>query len=258
MREMAGDAHGFGVALGGGTARAYAHVAELWRQAFDRALDEASLIRGRRLEAWLDRKLFAGATFDDVAIPLVIACTDVRTGALTLLREGPLARAVVASCALPGLFAPVIEGDRALIDGGFVESVPFRALASLGSLRPLGLHAGIDTHRSACIGVIRAANASRAGHAWLGWCARRRGRHAWSRLARGLALAAASYERTVQAPPGGWLLAMRPPIAWWDFHRSLEAMRAGALAVEVALAARGFGEWLLSGTPRVPEGRVVA
>ncbi len=293
---MAGWRGGFGVALGGGTARAYAHVgalqaleahgwrptaiagtssgavvgamlalgasateleytmrqldvAELWRQGFDPGLDEASLIRGRRLEAWLDRKVFGGATFADTAIPFVAACTDLLTGELTLLDEGPLARAVVASCALPGVFAPVIDGPRALVDGGFVESVPFRALAALDPERSLGIHAGIDTYRSRFIGWVRASNASPAGRAWLRWCARRSGRHAWSRLGRGLALAATSYERVIAAPPGAWLLATQPPIAWWDFHRSLEAMRAGADVVEHALA-QGLEAWL-----EAPSGR---
>lgn len=291
MRSMEVVGNGFGVALGGGTARAYAHVgalealeahgwrpsaiagtsagavvgamlalggsaagvaaalrrldvAQLWRQALDPALDEASLIRGRRLEAWLDRTVLGGATFADLTIPFAVACTDLRTGASIVVREGPVARAVVASCALPGLFAPVWAGTHALVDGGFVESVPFAALASLGPGLHLGLHAGIDVDRSTFVRVVRRAHATRPGRAWGRYCAGRSGADAWSRLARGLALAAASYERAVSVPPGGWLLATRPPIGWWDFHRSFEGMRAGARAVEDALAEGGLARWL--------------
>ena len=88
--------------------------------------------------------MFGGATFAEAGLPLAVACTDLGSGELVVVREGSIARAVVASCALPGVFAPVLEGTRALVDGGFVESVPFGALASLGPWRALGVHAGID------------------------------------------------------------------------------------------------------------------
>ena len=102
-------------------------VAELWRQALDFGLHEGGLVRGRRLSSWLDRKFFMGATFADVRVPLAIACTDLATGRLRVLRSGAIADAVRASCALPGVFAPVRLGDEVLIDGGLVETVPFRA-----------------------------------------------------------------------------------------------------------------------------------
>jgi predicted acylesterase/phospholipase RssA len=291
MHLMEGRTDGFGVALGGGTARAYAHVgvvraleqrgfrprafagtssgalfaamyaigwssaeverfvreldaAEVWRLGLDPGLDQAALIRGRRLEAWLDRKVFGGATFEAATRPLAIACTDLVTGDLVVLREGRLARAVVASGALPGVFAPVHDGGRVLVDGGFVESVPFAALATLGPWHALGVHTGIDARRSRLIGLVRASHATAPGRAWAAWLGRRRGANPWSRLGRGLALAGASYERSIQAPHGGWLLATRPPIAWWDFHRPLEAIRAGELAVEGAFARDGLEPWL--------------
>lgn len=296
MPQMEPTVASFGVALGGGTARAYAHVgvlqalerhgarpsavvgtssgalfgamyalgaspwdlehtvrqidvAELWRQALDPGLDEAALVRGRRLEAWLDRKVFGGATFADLRIPFGAACTDLASGELVVLREGGLAHAVVASCALPGVFAPVRDRGRALVDGGFVESVPFAALARLGPYRPLGVHAGIDARRARFVGWVRAAHVSAPGRALAGWLERRRGRNAWSRLGRGLVLAARSYERSVAAPAAGWLLATRPPIAWWDFHRALEGIAAGVRATEAALAREGLDRWLATAAP---------
>jgi NTE family protein len=223
----------FGVALGGGTARAYAHigalralevhghrpsgiagtssgavfgamyalgmttddlegfvrqldVAEVWRQGLDPGLGQAALIHGRRLEAWLDRKVFGGATFADVRTPFAVACTDLSSGTLVVVREGPIARAVVASCALPGVFAPVLDGPRALVDGGFVEGVPFAALAVLDVGPPLGIHAGIDARRSRFVALVRALHATAPGRASGAWLARRRGRNPWSRLGRGL------------------------------------------------------------------------
>lgn len=303
MPAMEGSALGtdgarFGVALGGGTARAYAHIgalealerhgyrpaaiagtssgavfgamyalgtssaelvrfareldaAEIWRLALDPGLGQAALIHGRRLEAWLDRTVFGGAGFGDARLPLGVACTDLGSGELVVLREGSIARAVVASCALPGVFAPVLDGPRALVDGGFVESVPFAALAALGPWPALGVHAGIDVRRARLIALVRALHATAAGRATAAWFGRRRGRNPWSRLGRGLTLAVASYERSIVAPAGGWLLTTRPPIAWLDFHRSADAIRAGARAVDDALEGGGLAAWL----DRSPSGR---
>ena len=296
MPFMEGSALGtdgarFAVALGGGTARAYAHigalgalerhghrpaavagtssgavfgamyalgtspaelerfareldVAQVWRLALDPGLGEAALVHGRKLEAWLDRTVFRGAVFADVRLPLAVACTDLGSGELVVVRDGPIARAVVASCALPGVFAPVLDHGRALVDGGFVESVPFAAAAALGPWPALGIHAGIDVRRARLIAVVRALHATAAGRATADWFGRRRGRNPWSRLGRGLLLAVASYERSIGAPVGGWLLTTRPPIAWLDFHRSADAIRACDLAVDDAIERGGLAAWL--------------
>lgn len=282
---------GFGVALGGGTARALAHVGalevlaghghgpaaiagtssgaiigalmalgrspadiadlvraidvrDLWRQALDPGLGQASLIRGRKLEAWLDRHVLHGATFADTRVPFVIACTDLVTGDLGLLRDGRLAHALVASSALAGFFAPVVDGEHVWVDGGFVEAVPFRALASVHGGRALGLHAGIDAGRSRMIGLVRRLHATRLGAHWRDWLLARGADGPWRRLARGTALAARSYERGLDVPPGARLVSARPPVAWWDFHRREEAFVAGRVALEQAWAREGLAAWL--------------
>lgn len=219
-------------------------VGDLWRQALDPGLDQASLIRGRKLEAWLDRHVFQGATFDDLQLPFRVACTDLVTGDLGFLSEGPLARAVVASSALAGYFSPVIDGEHVWVDGGFVEAVPFRALARLNPDRALGLHAGIDAGRSRVIGLIRWLHATHAGARWRDWLLARGALGPWRRLARGMALAAQSYERGLDVPPGARLLSSYPRVAWWDFHRMDEAIAAGRLAAETAFERDGLGAWL--------------
>ncbi len=294
MPVMRSASDGFGVALGGGTARALAHVGvlevlaargwmpgaisgtssgafvgalaalgmrprdvaalargvdvgDLWRQGLDPGLGQASLIRGRRFEAWLDRNVFHGATFADVEVPLVVACTDLVTGELGYLQEGRLSRAVVASSALAGFFAPVIDGANVWVDGGFVEAVPFRALARLRPERSLGVHAGIDAGRSRTIGFVRRFHRTQAGRRWRDWLLARGTSGPWRRLARSTALAARSYERGLDVPPGARLLSTWPPIAWWDFHRTDEAIAAGRLAAEAAFEHGELGAWLTGG-----------
>ncbi len=63
-------------------------------------------------------------SFGDLAIPLRVIAADLDTGEEVVFCRGPLAPALLASSALPGVF-PVIRHDgRRLVDGGVVDSVP--------------------------------------------------------------------------------------------------------------------------------------
>lgn len=68
-------------------------------------------------------------TFDRLSIPLTIVATDFHAQDVVLLRDGDLKPAIAASIALPALFAPVQLGGRTLIDGGFVNPLPFDLIA---------------------------------------------------------------------------------------------------------------------------------
>ncbi len=222
-------------------------VAELWRQAFDLGLHEGGLVRGHRLSRWLDRKFFMGATFADARVPLAIACTDLATGRLRVIGSGSIADAVRASCALPGVFAPARLDGEVLIDGGLVETVPFRALETLAVPLMIGVHAGVDVSRSRFVRAVRRLAASRRGRAYY----RRTGelgvRGAVRQLARGLAISARSYSRPVRAPRGAYVVSVDPGVSWWDFHRSPQSIAAGEAAMNALLAR-------LRAEGRLPEG----
>ncbi len=212
-------------------------VAEIWRQGFDFGLHEGAVIHGRRLTAWLDRKFFFGATFADARVPLAVACTDLGARQPVILDSGSIAQAVRASCALPGLFAPVIREGRTLIDGGFLEPVPFTALAKAGTARHLGVYAGVDVRRTGVVRAIRRFNVSRSGRIF-----RRRAEATpmagpLSRVVRGVSISLNSYSRVLRVPPGATLLRVEPGINWWDFHHSPKAIAAGERAMLALLEA---------------------
>lgn len=214
------------------------NMMELWAQGLDFGLHRAALVHGERLEAWLDRKVFFGARIEDAERPLAIAATDLRSGALVVLRRGSVARAVRASCALPGIFGSVDVDGTDLVDGGFVEPVPFGALARLGPKRMLGVHTGLELAGSTALGRLRALDRSAVGR-WLHRAAaRRRGTNPWSRLLIGLSLSLRSYRHDARGPAGADLITVGPPVAWWDFHRSPIAIGAGELAARAWLNAR--------------------
>jgi NTE family protein len=74
-------------------------------------------------------------TFEDLKIPFAAVACDFERGEEVVLKEtGSLALAVRASCAIPGVFAPVSHTDgRLLVDGGVISPMPTRAVKKLGS-----------------------------------------------------------------------------------------------------------------------------
>lgn len=67
-------------------------------------------------------------TFETLPIPLMTVATEFFTQSEYVSSSGPLLPAIAASSALPGLLSPVKLDDRILIDGGFVNPLPFDLL----------------------------------------------------------------------------------------------------------------------------------
>jgi NTE family protein len=211
-------------------------TATIWKQTLDFGLHQASIVHGGRLERWLDTEVFGGATFADTQKQLIIACTELERGSLVLLRSGSLARAVMASSSLPGLLASVRIDGQYLVDGGFIEAVPFLAAQALEPRLTLGLHAGIDTEHSRVVHTLQQLSRRQWARNVVQGMASARIHSAPGRLLRGIAWAGRSYLRPQPVPEGALLLRINPRIAWWDFHRSQEAIAAGEKAMLQALA----------------------
>src|SRR5690554_1394292 len=224
-------------------------VAEIWRQGFDFGLHRGAMIHGRRLADWLDRKFFFGATFADAAVPLAVACTDLQTRTLATLTSGSIAQAVRASCALPGIFAPVEWEGRTLIDGGFLAPVPFPALQGAPEAVHVGVQAGVDVRRSRLVRSIRRFNVSGAGRAFRRRAERAEGTGVISQALRGFSISLSSYSRGLRVPSDARLIRVDPAIAWWDFHRSPGAIAAGQRAMLQLLAEPGFLQRVMSPGP---------
>jgi len=78
---------------------------------------------------------FPVTRFEDLPIPFASVVCDLETGDEIVLKdEGDLAEAIRASCAIPGVFVPVIDSKgRALIDGGVASPMPTRAVRKMGA-----------------------------------------------------------------------------------------------------------------------------
>lgn len=81
------------------------------------------LIRGLRIRRHLDRSL-GGCCFEDLKRPLLVVAADLDSMEAHVFDGGPVAPAVHASAAIPGLCAPVHIDGRRYTDGGAVEPLP--------------------------------------------------------------------------------------------------------------------------------------
>jgi len=68
------------------------------------------------------------ASFEELQIPLIVVATDFHRQDQLEITRGPLFPAIAASAALPALLKPVIINGRVLIDGGFVNPLPYETL----------------------------------------------------------------------------------------------------------------------------------
>jgi NTE family protein len=70
---------------------------------------------------------------EDLPIPLHVIACDVHTGEEVRLSAGPLADAVMASAAIPGVLPPVEWEGRLLMDGGVIDNTPISHALELGA-----------------------------------------------------------------------------------------------------------------------------
>lgn len=89
-------------------------------------LDSAALL------ATIDR-LGGEPDIEDLPRHFAAVATDLRTRQAVFLTSGPLGNALRATIAVPGVFSPIVIGDRVLIDGGLAANLPIEAAQHLGA-----------------------------------------------------------------------------------------------------------------------------
>lgn len=101
------------------------------------------LISPARLRALIESQL-PYDRIEDAKIPFHVVATDVLEGTEVCLSRGPLARALLASAAIPAVFPTVSIEDRHLIDGGVANNTPISCAVKLGASRIIVLATGIS------------------------------------------------------------------------------------------------------------------
>ena len=95
----------------------------------------------------LIRSVIGDVRFEELPRRLFINTVELDSGmqvfwGLPGLRDARVADAVLASCALPGLFPPVEIGGRHYVDGAVLENLPVSAAAALGRAPVLAVDVG--------------------------------------------------------------------------------------------------------------------
>ena len=66
--------------------------------------------------------------FEKLKIPLVVCAADIKRGEPEYFEMGELAKPVIASCAIPGIFSPVILNGKTYVDGGILNNLPIEPI----------------------------------------------------------------------------------------------------------------------------------
>jgi NTE family protein len=130
-----------GAVVGGAYAAGHLDQLEAWARSLqprnilgylDIRLNGSGLIGGDKLAAQLEAAM--GQTLiEDLPLKFATVATEVRTGHEIWLTHGRMVDAMRASYALPGIFSPVLVGDRWLVDGALVNPVPVSAARAFGA-----------------------------------------------------------------------------------------------------------------------------
>jgi len=97
----------------------------------DLTIPQLGFIKGNKLHKFLKRYL-GDKTFYDVRMPLKIIASDVKRKEPRVLDRGLLVDAVMASCAMPGVFKPFRFKEDLLFDGGVINPLPTEPLFKMG------------------------------------------------------------------------------------------------------------------------------
>ena len=81
----------------------------------------------RSIHFW-DSVFIKGKQFKDLYIKFIATAVDIKTGQEILFNQGDVAKAVRASIAIPGVFAPLHLHKMILVDGGVVDPVPVKCI----------------------------------------------------------------------------------------------------------------------------------
>lgn len=100
---------------------------QLWKLADPLIPPLKGLFRGLKAKTHLERSL-RNLRFEDLERQLLIITVDIETKERLVLRHGKVSDAVHASCAMPGIIAPVMFEGHRCVDGGVVDPIPVGAL----------------------------------------------------------------------------------------------------------------------------------
>ena len=105
----------------------------------------SGLFGGKKLYDLMEKR-FGEFNIEDLDIPFIAIGCELMTGHEIWLKKGPLADAVRASFALPGVFEPFCHEGRWIVDGALVNPVPVSACRALGAEMVIAVNLAEDIY----------------------------------------------------------------------------------------------------------------
>ena len=222
----------------------------------DIRLNGSGLIGGTKLAAELDASM-GQILIEDLPIKYGTVATEVRTGHEIWLTHGRVVDAMRASYALPGIFSPVLVGDRWLVDGALVNPVPVSAARAFGAEIVIAANVSSDVfahgttvyaHGQSVVapepeaepeapkrGLRRLFSAERTMKREFFGSAARPGISSVMVDAFNIMVDRITRARLAGDPPDLLISPRVGRIGWFDFHRADELIALGARAAERAI-----------------------
>jgi NTE family protein len=98
----------------------------------DWGFPDRGFLSGESLEQFVNNAV-KNRPLEKLQRTFAVVATDLKTGNEIIFRTGNTGQAVRASCAVPGIFKPVMINGRSYVDGGLVKPVPISEARSLGA-----------------------------------------------------------------------------------------------------------------------------
>lgn len=93
----------------------------------DFTFKKEGFVKGEKIFA-KHREMTGDLNIQDFSIPFTAIATDVRSGKEVKFNKGDLYKALRASVSIPGVFVPVEDSKRLLVDGGIVNPLPLNIM----------------------------------------------------------------------------------------------------------------------------------
>jgi len=103
-----------------------------WKDLGKLTFPSKGFLSGEALEEFVHRHI-GNITIEELPIPFAAIATNLNTGATKAFTSGPLAPAIRASCAIPGVYTPMEREGAVYVDGGVKSFDPVRHVRELGA-----------------------------------------------------------------------------------------------------------------------------
>lgn len=109
----------------------------------DLSVPRVGFIKGYRIEQ-LVKLLTREMRIEELPIPFKAVAVDLVRGEEVVFDTGYIYKAVRASISVPGIFTPVYEGERVMVDGGILDRVPVGVVKEMGADIVIGVDVGFS------------------------------------------------------------------------------------------------------------------